>query len=101
PEAQRHARDAISELDRLASVVDDFMNWTAMENQLPGNLEIHAIKLDSFVSMNVQSLQGVYPKRISLSGESRTSVFGKPAHLKQVISNLIVNAAKYSPEDRP
>jgi signal transduction histidine kinase len=90
-------QDCLSETDRLSDTINNFLEWSVTENTPGLPQDIHAIALGSFVADSLKSLESLYPKRISLTERQPATVFAKPAHLEQVVTNLALNALKHSP----
>jgi signal transduction histidine kinase len=93
--------EATSEVAHLNSLISGFLEWTAAENFPGGTEELHAVRLGVMVSELVEKIGRQYPERLELEGESTLTVFAKRGFVKQAISNLLTNAIKYSPSDRP
>ena len=88
-------------VDRLASLVDDLLDVSRVEaGQL--DLEKTPVRLNGLVSKAVESFaQQFEAKRQTLKVEMRDSlpeVFCDPRRITQVITNLLSNAHKYTPE---
>ena len=94
---KNQVQDSLVETDRLSQIINDFLEWSVTENTPGIPQDIHAIDLGVFVADTLKSLERLYPKRIEFEQNHPATVFAKPAHLEQVISNLTLNALKYSP----
>ncbi len=99
--------------DKFKNVVDKTSRYVHRLNQLlgelldvsriqTGNIELHPepFDFDRMVMETIDGIKAASPKRnIELVGKSGTTYNGDESHLVQVISNLLSNALKYSPED--
>lgn len=97
--------------DKLRSVVDKAGIYVERLNQLltelldmskiqTGNIELHKelFDFDKMVAEAVEGLRTATPgSRILCKGETGVQYFGDESHLTQVMTNLISNAIKYSP----
>lgn len=99
--------------DKFKNIVDKTGKYVHRLNQLlaelldvsriqTGNIELHREPFD-FDKMLVETIEGIKtatPKRsIDLIGKTGIIYNGDESHLVQVLSNLLSNALKYSPED--
>ncbi|MES2448879.1 MAG: ATP-binding protein [Bacteroidota bacterium] len=99
--------------DKFKNVVDKTSRYVHRLNQLlgelldvsriqTGNIELHPepFDFDRMVMETIDGIKAASPKRnIELVGKSGTTYNGDESHLVQVISNLLSNALKYSPEN--
>jgi signal transduction histidine kinase len=90
-------REAISEVAHLNTLINSFLEWTAAENFPLNNSEVHAIKLKATVEETTEKISRQWHDRVKLQAESDLTVFARPGFVQQAISNLILNALKYSP----
>jgi signal transduction histidine kinase len=89
--------EASKEIDHLNSLISGFLEWTAAEN-FPGALEeLNAVRLGPMVRDLVEKIGRQHPDRLVLEGSSELTVFAQRGFLQQAISNVIVNALRYSP----
>jgi signal transduction histidine kinase len=89
------------QVERLRDLIDDLLDSTRIET---GKLELklEPLELGELLREQVASFQTAMPKRsIELRIEHPAPVHGDPARLAQVITNLLENALKYSPEEAP
>ena len=99
--------------DKFKNVVDKTSRYVHRLNQLlgelldvsriqTGNIELHPEPFD-FDRMVIETIEGIKaatPRRnIELIGKSGIIYNGDESHLVQVVSNLLSNALKYSPEN--
>jgi K+-sensing histidine kinase KdpD len=94
-------RDIVSESDRLHRIVENLLFLArAEQGQLP---EAEPIILKHIVAKTVARHRETHPGRVfevREQGEPKPVVFHE-GYLEQVLENLISNAEKYSPRDRP
>lgn len=84
--------------DRLALLVNDLLNISKIQH---GKLEFNweNADLNAIVKETVKLLQGTVMKhKIIIKGEIDKKVYADPYRLYQVVTNLLTNAAKYSPK---
>ncbi len=89
-------RDSLNEVAHLNRLISSFLEWTSAENFPVSQSELHALKLKSVVEDTATRILRNYPDRIVISANSNLTLFAQPGFLEQAISNLIVNALKYS-----
>ncbi|RZJ78779.1 MAG: PAS domain-containing protein, partial [Flavobacterium sp.] len=99
--------------DKFKNVVDKTSRYVHRLNQLlgelldvsriqTGNIELHPepFDFDRMVMETIEGIKAASPKRnIELIGKTGITYNGDESHLVQVVSNLLSNALKYSPED--
>jgi two-component system OmpR family sensor kinase len=89
-----------SEASRMGLLVDDLLLLARLDVQRP--LEHHRVDLLALASDAVHDGQAIDPKRrISmevLDGPGTPEVLGDEPRLRQVLSNLVVNALQHTPE---
>jgi signal transduction histidine kinase len=98
------SRELIQEISQMSAIISQFLDWAELESaQEPKDL--HALRLQAVVREVVARLDKISPGRLRLriSPEmgSDFSVFAKPIHVDQILTNLITNALKFSPETAP
>ena len=105
-EFQRSSLDVVlSESRRLNALVTDFLDLSRAErNKLKLRLELVAVP--EALRSALKALEKVYPERLQLrladaDGLEACYVRADRARLVQVVFNLVENAAKYSPQDKP
>jgi len=88
--------------ERLSSIVTDLLTLSRIESQA-GALEVDLIDLCGVVSTSVNSLlstaEAGKKSIISELSDKPVKVMGDREALGEVVSNLLVNALKYSPEN--
>jgi two-component system sensor histidine kinase QseC len=93
----RYANDIVGEIQRMSETISQFLDWAELENsQLQRDL--HALRMRSVVKVTGERLDKISPGRIRLQLDSDFPVFANPIHVDQLISNLVTNALKFSPE---
>lgn len=85
--------------DRLQVLVSDLLDVSRIQT---GKLMFskEEFRLDGLIIETVESLQGVLNKqKIYISGKTPIKVYADKFRIYQVITNLLTNASKYSPND--
>ena len=105
-EADATARDrwleeASNEIGHLNGLISSFLEWSAAENFPRVEEELHASRLAQTAKNLAEKFELQYPGRIRFSGDSKITVFAKRGFMQQAISNLIMNALRYSPTEAP
>lgn len=90
-------KPALLEIDRLASLVNGFTQWSLFENQPGMSAAIHAVKLHVLLNEIVEKLEPLYPNRLTLNIDSDCTVFSNREDTEHAITNLVINALRYSP----
>lgn len=99
--------------DKFKNIVDKTGKYVHRLNQLlaelldvsriqTGNIELHRepFDFDKMLAETIEGIKAATPKRkIDLIGKTGIIYNGDESHLVQVLSNLLSNALKYSPED--
>jgi signal transduction histidine kinase len=96
PEAIALRKTALSDLDRLTALINDYLQWSVLSSNPEQPNEVYAIKLADVVRNTASALNSVNGNRIDLTLEDAT-VFALPFHVEQLVSNLLSNALRYSP----
>lgn len=84
--------------DRLTSLFNDILQLSVIESKQKVHKEsVHPLDITETVLMNVR--QGFTDKKVSVSTEcDLDKIWANPQFMEQVITNLVSNAYKYSPE---
>lgn len=85
-------------VDRLNQLLSELLDVSRIQT---GNIELHKepFDFDKMVSEAVEGIQAASPDyHIKLTGKTGLIFNGDESHLIQVLTNLISNAIKYSPE---
>lgn len=101
PSQKTRIQECLYETDHLGKTIQSFLEWSVAENTPGAPEDIHAIHAAAFIERIVHSLERIHPDRLKFKSAEEFTVFSKPEHLDQVVSNLIVNALKYSPTPSP
>ncbi len=86
------------QVNTLAGLVNELMDVSKIQ---AGKLEYkwEEIDIDALVKHVAEMVQQTSSQHIiQISGESYQKVVGDRAHLEQVLTNLLINAIKYSPQ---
>ena len=98
--AQELVSGALVEIDRLAFMISDYLRWSVLMSN-PADPELYAVKLSEVVQRVVSHLNLSHGNRIKIEGQSDATIFAMPEHVQQLISNLLMNALNYSPNEKP
>ena len=85
-------------VDRLNQLLTELLDVSRIQS---GNIELHKelFDFDKMVAEAIEGMQTATPKyRILCKGKVGIQYFGDESHLTQVLTNLISNAIKYSPD---
>lgn len=95
-EKEKLIKDSQNEVAHLNRLISSFLDWTSAENFPVSQSELHALKLKNVVEETATRILRNYPARIQIEADSNLTLFAQPGFLEQAISNLVVNALKYS-----
>jgi signal transduction histidine kinase len=91
-----------SVLTRLSDFVRRYLQFAESVHQPLSNTSLFAIRLDEALPRVVETIRSLPGgERLELKFEDSQTVFANPSDLDQLVSNLIRNALRYSPEDQP
>jgi len=85
-------------VERLNQLLTELLDVSRIQS---GNIELHKelFDFDKMITEAVEGMQTATPKyRIKADGRAGVAYFGDESHLTQVLTNLISNAIKYSPD---
>lgn len=86
------------ELSKVSETISSFLNWAELENS-NGSKHLFANKLTNSLKSSIQRLDS-NSSRIELTVDVDVTILCNPAHLEQMIINILTNSLKYSPEDK-
>lgn len=89
--------EASQEISHLNSLISSFLEWSAAENFPEMAEDLHAVRLGQVARELFDKIERQSPGRLRLEGDSNLRVFAKRGFAHQAISNLVINAIKYSP----
>lgn len=95
---ENFADGIIKEVDHMSGIINQFLDWAELESSLPGK-DLHALKIKNALRTAIVRLEKISSGRIRLAAEADFQVFANPNHLDQLITNVLTNALKFSPED--
>ena len=86
-----------AQIGKLAALIEDLLNVSKLEH---GKLAFHqeAFDLGETIKETVEQLQHGIRHTIQIEGEVAEPVWGDKERIGQVLTNLLTNAAKYSPK---
>ncbi len=91
----------LHETDRLNDLCNNILLASRLEG---GNYTFHKepLLLDEIAMQSVRQFSGRFPDRhIELDAEQMVPLAGDPLLIKMLINNLLENALKYAPKDKP
>lgn len=94
--SDHYSKSVIEEVQQMSEIISQFLDWAELENS-QGQKDLHAIRIKSVVKNVTMRLEKISPERLQLKLNSDFSVCANPAHLDQLIANLVTNAIKFSP----
>jgi signal transduction histidine kinase len=93
-----HVRRISLAATRQRKLVEDVLLTSHLERQ-PFSVERRPTELDAQIAIAVSDVLGSYPgQRIETAGPPHLIVLADPIRLVQILTNVLDNAAKYSPE---
>ena len=102
PACHDSVQDAVSEVVHLNRLISGFLEWTLAESTPTEAVgDVHALRLGAVALEVAEKIGRDHPGRIEVEGTSDHLVFARPGFVEQAISNLVINALKYSPLDAP
>lgn len=90
----------LKEIDWTSDTITQFLSWAELENS-QAHKTLHIQKMGLVVQRAKDRLEKLGPLRIQVTIEKDFSVASSPGHLDQLVSNLLTNAMKFSPNDSP
>ncbi|RZJ39254.1 MAG: PAS domain S-box protein [Chryseobacterium sp.] len=87
-------------VDRLNNLISELLDTSKIQS---GNIEIHKelFEIDKLIHDTVENLTIATPEnQIALKADTNALVLGDELQISQVVSNLISNAIKYSPDSK-
>lgn len=94
--ANEFGQKALREIDRLTMLINEFLQWSVLTSNPGKPQEVYAVKLAENVRKTVQELNPIHGARIEFSAHGDHTVFAMPDHVRQLASNLLSNALRYS-----
>jgi two-component system sensor histidine kinase MprB len=91
-------RDVVEQTDELSSLVTDIVH--VGESTLRSD-EAQDVRLDEITTAAIERIRRLHPGTTVLADVSATVVDGVPERLNRLVANLLDNAVKWSPADRP
>lgn len=94
-----YTQTVLGEVQHMSDIVTQFLDWAELENS-QGQKDLHAVKIRSVVKNVLLRVEKMYSSRVDLKLHTDFSIVANPIHLDQLVSNLLINAIKYSPESQ-
>lgn len=97
---EKVAAFVLDEIDHIGHIINQFLEWADLENSsAPGNL--HAVRLGAAARDIGERLDRFSPGRLRVRIESPGTAIANPLHVDLMITNLVMNALKFSPAHEP
>lgn len=95
------SRKLMDQVIRLNKLVTHLLDASRIQSgKLP--FQVQPARVDTILEQSIEEFQGAFPARqIRTSGLKEAYGAIDPERIKQVIGNLLSNAAKYSPKEKP
>lgn len=87
---------AATEIDHLSQLINDYLQWSVLASHPGKPDEIHAVRLLELTRKIASDLNRLNSERIVFTAEEETTVFALPDHARQLLTNILSNALKYS-----
>ncbi len=94
-----YASTVIKEVEQMSDIVSQFLEWAELESSQIQK-DLHALRMKAVATAVAGRLDKIGPGRIRLELNFDFAVFANPIHLEQLISNLLSNALKFSPQTK-
>jgi len=91
-------RDVVQQTDELGALVTDIVHVGENANMVD---EVQDVRLDDLVEASIERTRRLTPGITVLQDLSETVVDGVPERLARLVANLLDNAVKWTPADRP
>ncbi len=98
PEA---VKNIVTDIDSLADFVRRYLQWSETSYNPVTSTELYAIPIEKFVTDLVEDLKFISNNRIRVSGHSNQNIFANRHEFEHLLQNILTNAIKYSPIDKP
>lgn len=97
---ERHLKRMKEQIYTITTLIDDLLNISKIQ---AGKLQMHEepVNINALVENMVEIMQIANPQHeISIKGKMRNEVVCDKERISQVLTNLMTNAVKYSPETK-
>lgn len=95
---ESYVRGLFKEIHQMSDIINQFLDWAELENS-QGQKDLHALQIKAVIKEVASRLDKIGHGRLHLDLNSDFPVFANPIHLDQLLSNLVTNALKFSPND--
>ena len=89
-------QEAVAEVTHLNNLISGFLEWTSADSTPTSISDLHALRLGAVAWETAEKIGRDHGSRVRFEGLSNHLVFARPGFLEQAISNLLLNALKYS-----
>lgn len=89
---------AANEIQFINSLINQFLAWVKSQQLTRANLDLHVIPIGKVISTIIEDYEN--KERIELVIEKDFNIFSNPSLFRQLITNILDNALKYSPQDK-
>ncbi|RYZ72919.1 MAG: HAMP domain-containing histidine kinase [Proteobacteria bacterium] len=90
----------LKEIDWTSDTITQFLSWAELENSHP-HKTLHILRMSTVVQNACDRIAKLGPNRVDITLVKDFSVAASAGHLDQLVTNLLTNAFKFSPTEKP
>lgn len=97
---QDYAPAILREIDSTTDTITQFLSWAELENSHP-HKTLHMLRMSTVIQNACDRIAKLGYQHIDVTVAKDFSVAASAGHLDQLVTNLLTNAVKFSPPDKP